>query len=56
MCLVYFGAQLLLVLACLSGLAQVVPPQAVEQLQQVVGNRIEAVSILGGDYAAAGGV
>ena len=43
-------------LACLSGLAQVVPPQAVEQLQQVVGNRIEAVSILGGDYAAAGGV
>jgi len=46
----------LLALVCLSGLAQAVPPQAVEQLQQVVGNRIEAVSILGGDYAAAGGI
>ena len=45
----------LLALVCLSGLAQAVPPPAVEQLQQVVGNRIEAVSILGGDYAAAGG-
>ena len=32
------------------------PPAALEQIQHVVGNRIEAVSILGGDYAAAGGV
>ncbi len=51
-----FRGSVPLALVCLSGLAQVVPPQAVEQLQQVVGNRIEAVSILGGDYAAAGGV
>ena len=34
----------------------VLPPDALQQFQQVVGNRVEAVSILGGDYAAAGGV
>src|ERR1022692_4210574 len=53
-----FRGSVLLALVCLSAPAQQpgVPPQAVEQLQQVVGNRIEAVSILGGDYAAAGGV
>jgi len=32
------------------------PPDALEQFQQVIGNRVEAVSILGGDYAAAGGI
>ena len=32
------------------------PPGAIEQIQQTVGDRIEAVSILGGDYAAAGGI
>ena len=51
-----FRGPVLLALVCFSGLAQVVPPQAVEQLQRAVGNRVEAVSILGGDYAAAGGV
>src|ERR1017187_1131725 len=53
-----FRGSVLLALVCLSAPAQQpgVPPQAVEQLQQVVGNRIEAVSILGCDYAAAGGV
>ena len=40
-----------------AALAQpVLPAGALEQLQKVVGNRIEAISILGGDYAAAGGV
>jgi hypothetical protein len=34
----------------------VLPPDALEQFQHVIGNRVEAVSILGGDYAAAGGV
>jgi len=45
-------------LACLSAPAQqpVVPPQAIEQFQQVVGNRAEAAIILGGDYGAAGGI
>ena len=33
----------------------VVPPGAVEQFQHVVGTRVEAVTILGGDYGAAGG-
>jgi hypothetical protein len=32
-----------------------VPAQAIEQLRQVVGDRVEAVTILGGDYAAARG-
>jgi hypothetical protein len=32
------------------------PPDALEQFQHVIGNRVEAVSILGGDYAAAGGI
>jgi len=34
----------------------VVPPPAIEQFQQVVGNRAEAAIILGGDYGAAGGI
>ena len=34
----------------------VLPAGALEQFQKVVGNRIEAINILGGDYAAAGGV
>ena len=39
------------------GLAQgVVPPQAIEQFEHVIGNRVEAVTILGGDYGAAGGI
>ena len=33
----------------------VVPPAAGEQFQHVIGNRIEAVTILGGDSGAAGG-
>jgi hypothetical protein len=32
------------------------PPDALQHFQTVVGNRIEAVSIFGGDYATAGGV
>jgi len=32
------------------------PPDAIHQFEQAIGNRVEAVSILGGDYAAAGGV
>ena len=39
-----------LMLACLSALAQpAVPPEAVAQFQQVIGSRVEAVTILGGD-------
>lgn len=34
----------------------VVPPEAIAQFQHVIGNRVEAVTILGGDYGAAGGV
>jgi len=33
-----------------------VPPAAVQQFQQVVGDRVELVSILAGDYGAAGGI
>jgi hypothetical protein len=36
--------------------AQVIPPQAIEQFQDVIGSRVEAVTILGGDYGAAGGI
>jgi hypothetical protein len=32
------------------------PPDALQQFQKVIGNRVEAVTILGGDYAAAGGI
>ncbi len=32
------------------------PPAAADQLQQVIGNRVELGTILGGDYAAAGGI
>jgi hypothetical protein len=32
------------------------PADALEQFQHVIGNRVEAVTILGGDYAAAGGI
>src|SRR6516162_3881883 len=39
------------------GLAQpTLPADALEQFQHVIGNRVEAVTILGGDYAAAGGI
>jgi hypothetical protein len=34
----------------------VVPPQAIQQFQDVIGSRVEAVTILGGDYGAAGGI
>ena len=34
----------------------VVPPAAVEQFQRVIGSRVEAATILGGDYGAAGGI
>ena len=34
----------------------VVPPEAVAQFEQVIGNRVEAVTILGGDHGAAGGI
>ena len=36
--------------------AQTLPPAAAEQFQQVIGNRVEAITILGGDYGAAGGI
>lgn len=39
-----------------SGFSQVIPPQAIEQFQDVIGSRVEAVTILGGDYGAAGGI
>jgi hypothetical protein len=46
--------------AALSGLSvfaqPTLPPDALQQFQEVIGNRVEAVSILGGDYAAAGGI
>ena len=32
------------------------PPEAIEQFQSVIGSRVEAVTVLGGDYGAAGGV
>ena len=59
-----FSSRFLLVLGCaltaiLSSAASaqpVLPPGALQQFQEAVGNRIEAVSILGGDYSAAGGI
>ena len=40
-----------------SALAQpAVPPAAINQFEHTIGNRVEAVTILGGDYAAAGGI
>jgi hypothetical protein len=33
-----------------------IPPAAIQQLQQAIGNRVELGTILGGDYAAAGGI
>ena len=48
---------LLLVGLLPAALAQpVLPPEALQQFQEVIGNRIEAVDILAGDYAAAGGI
>jgi len=35
---------------------QALPPAAIEQFQHVIGDRVEAVTILGGDYGAAGGI
>ena len=47
----------LLACATASGRAQpAVPPEAIEQFQHVIGSRVEAVTILGGDYGAAGGI
>jgi hypothetical protein len=47
----------LLAFADFSGFAQpVLPPQAVKQFESVIGDRVEAVTILGGDYGAAGGI
>jgi hypothetical protein len=34
----------------------ILPPQAIDQFQRVIGSRVEALTILGGDYGAAGGV
>jgi hypothetical protein len=34
----------------------VIPPQAIEQFNHVIGNRVELITVLGGDYAAAGGI
>ena len=48
---------LLLALPCNPAFAQpTLAPGALQQLQDAVGNRIEAVNILAGDYAAAGGI
>ena len=33
-----------------------IPPEAAAQLQHTIGSRIEAVTVLGGDYGAAGGI
>jgi hypothetical protein len=41
--------------AATSAFAQL-PPNAVSQFQQVVGSRVEAATLLGGDYGVAGGV
>lgn len=44
-------------LASVPSLAQgIVPPGAVAQFEHTIGNRVEAVTILGGDYGAAGGI
>jgi len=54
-----WGRSILASLTLVSTIAQAqpaLPPDALKQFQQVVGNRVEAVSILGGDYAAAGGI
>ena len=53
-----FHGAVLSAVVCLSAPAQqpVVPSQAIDQFQQVVGNRAEAAIILGGDYGAAGGI
>ena len=52
-----FVFAVLLAHATVSTLAQpVVPPAAVAQFQQVIGSRVEAVTILGGDYGAASGI
>ena len=46
------------ILVVISTAAQpvVIPPAAIEQLQQAIGHRVELGTILGGDYAAAGGI
>jgi len=49
---ILFGLTPAMVLAQLPN----VPPEAIAQFQSVVGDRIEAVSIIAGDYAAAGGI
>ena len=39
-----------------SGDVTAVPPQAIKQFQSVIGDHIETLTILGGDYNAAGGI
>jgi hypothetical protein len=36
--------------------AQGVPPEAIQQFQDTIGNRVEAATIVGGDFSAAGGI
>lgn len=46
----------LLTSAAISRAGGIVSPQAVDQFEHTVGDRVEAVTILGGDYTAAGGI
>jgi hypothetical protein len=39
----------------IAGAQSLLPPVALDQLNHIVGSRIEAINILGGDYGAAGG-
>jgi len=50
-----FGILIFLGLMTVTVHAQVTPAE-VRQLQDAIGNRVEAVTILGGDYSAAGGI
>jgi hypothetical protein len=49
------AVQLLEIIPALGQTAPI-PPAAIEQLQHAIGNRVEIGTILGGDYAAAGGI
>ena len=42
--------------ATVSWAGGVVPPQAIDQFEHTTGDRVEAVTILGGDYSAASGI
>ena len=50
-----FGVAVLFLAAVQAG-AQGLPPAAVDQFNETIGARVEAVTILGGDYGAAGGL